>query len=224
MDDLTRAKRVLEAVLLAHPEPLPAERLCRVFDPPLTPETVRVLLDDLAAEWKARGNCELVQVASGYRFVTHRDMQPFLERLEPAEKPPRYSRAVLETLAIIAYRQPTTRGEIEAIRGVSVSTHVLKTLEDRGWIEVVGHKDTPGRPALYATTRAFLDDLNLRSLSELPPLADLDVWPGLEPPPVPSEPVYPEQVRLEIGADLPWDASDGTATDDNEPSPSITLH
>ncbi|MFN3628545.1 MAG: SMC-Scp complex subunit ScpB [Casimicrobiaceae bacterium] len=197
MDELTRAKRVLEAVLMAAGEPLPLDAVCKVFDPPIPTETVRLLLNDLAAEWKARGSCELVQVASGYRFVTQAAMKPYLERLQPEAKAPKYSRAVMETLAIIAYRQPTTRGEVEAIRGVSVSTNILKALEDRGWIEVIGHKDTPGRPALFATTRAFLNDLNLRSLSELPPLADLDTHAGLELPPVPTEPVYPEQVRIE---------------------------
>lgn len=197
MDELTRAKRVLEAVLLAASEPLPLEAVCKVFDPPVPTETVRLLLNDLAAEWKARGSCELVQVASGYRFVTQAAMQPYLDRLEPETKAPKYSRAVMETLAIIAYRQPTTRGEVEAIRGVSVSANILKVLEDRGWIEVIGHKDTPGRPALFATTRAFLNDLNLRSLSELPPLADLDAHAALELPQVPTEPVYPEQARIE---------------------------
>ena len=111
----------------------------------------------------------MTQVASGWRFRAKPELQPYLDRLSP-EKPPRYSRAAMETIAIIAYRQPVTRGDIESIRGVAVSTHLIKTLEDRQWIEVVGHRETPGRPALYATTKQFLDDLNLRSLSELPPL------------------------------------------------------
>ncbi|MBS0313528.1 MAG: SMC-Scp complex subunit ScpB [Burkholderiales bacterium] len=196
MDELTQAKRVLEAALLASHEPLPLDEIIKVFEPPVPTETVRLLLADLAAEWKQRGSIELVQVASGYRFQTRGEMQVHIDRLSP-QKPPRYSRAVLETLAIIAYRQPATRGEIEAIRGVAVSSHILKALEDRGWVEVIGHKDTPGRPALYATTKAFLNDLALRSLSELPPLAELDAHPALELPEVPQEPVYPEQTRIE---------------------------
>jgi segregation and condensation protein B len=196
LDELTHAKRVLEAVLMASHEPLPLDEMVKVFDPPVPTETVRLLLAELVAEWKERGSCELAQVATGYRFQTRGEMQQYLDRLSP-EKPPKYSRAVMETLAIIAYRQPATRGEIEAIRGVAVSTNILKALEDRSWVEVIGHKDTPGKPALYATTKQFLNDLNLRSLSELPPLAELDAHPALELPEVPQEPVYPEQGRIE---------------------------
>ncbi len=181
---------------MASAEPLPLEEIVKVFDPPVPTETVRLLIADLSAEWRERGSCELVQVATGYRFQTRADMQLFLDRLSP-EKPPKYSRAVMETLAIIAYRQPATRGEIEAIRGVAVSSNIIKALEDRGWVETIGHKDTPGRPALYATTKQFLNDLNLRSLAELPPLAELDSHPALEIPEVPQEPVYPEQTRIE---------------------------
>jgi segregation and condensation protein B len=129
------------------------------------------LLEELRRDWSGRG-VELVSVAGGWRFQTRPEFQKYLERLNP-EKPPRYSRAVMETLAIIAYRQPVTRGDIEEIRGVAVSTHVVKVLEERGWIDGVGHRDVPGRPVLYATTRKFLDDLNLRSLGELPPLEEL---------------------------------------------------
>jgi segregation and condensation protein B len=129
------------------------------------------LLDELGQEWESRG-IELTQVASGWRFRARPDYQRYLDRLNP-QRPPRYSRAVLETLAIIAYKQPVTRGDIEDIRGVTVSSNILKTLETRGWIDVVGHREVPGRPGLYATTRAFLDDLNLRSLEELPPLDEL---------------------------------------------------
>ncbi|MBL8310816.1 MAG: SMC-Scp complex subunit ScpB [Burkholderiales bacterium] len=204
MDELTHAKRVLEAVLLASHEPLPLDEIIKVFDPPVPTETVRLLLADLSAEWKERGSVELTQVASGYRFQTRVEMQMHIDRLAP-EKPPKYSRAVMETLAIIAYRQPATRGEIEAIRGVAVSTNILKALEDRGWIEVIGHKDSPGRPALYATTKAFLNDLNLRSLSELPPLAELDAHPALELPEVPQEPVYPEQSRIDTSPEASGD-------------------
>ncbi|WP_301277077.1 SMC-Scp complex subunit ScpB [Dechloromonas sp.] len=145
--------------------------LKRMFDEELSTDTLRRLLDELRGEYDGRP-VELVQLASGWRFRTRPEFLPYLERLNP-EKPPRYSRAVLETLAIIAYRQPVTRGDIEEIRGVVVNSNVIKTLEERGWIDVVGHRDTPGRPALFATTRAFLDDLGLRSVSELPPLEQI---------------------------------------------------
>ena len=146
---------------------------------------MRKVLDELKAEWSGKA-VELVQVASGWRFQGKPAIQPYLDRLSP-ERPPRYSRAVMETLAIIAYQQPVTRGDIEAIRGVAVSTNVIKALEDRQWVEVVGHKETPGRPALYATTKTFLDDLGLRSLSELPPLAELDASHLLEMPDAPTK-------------------------------------
>jgi segregation and condensation protein B len=207
LDELTHAKRVLETVLLASHEPLPLDEIVKVFDPPVPTETVRLLLADLTAEWKERGSIELMQVASGYRFQTRVEMQPNIDRLTP-EKPPKYSRAVMETLAIIAYRQPATRGEVEAIRGVAVSANILKALEDRGWIEVIGHKDTPGRPALFATTKAFLNDLSLRSLSELPPLAELDANPALELPEVPQEPIYPEQGRIDTRSEAAIEAAD----------------
>lgn len=142
--------------------------LKRVFPEPLGGDVVRVLLEELRVDWQERP-LELLQLASGWRFRTRAEFLPYIDRLNP-EKPPKYSRAVLETLAIIAYRQPVTRGDIEDIRGVTVATQVIKALEERGWIDVVGHRDTPGRPALLATTRKFLDDLGLRSVSELPPL------------------------------------------------------
>jgi len=166
--NLDEVKRVLEVALLASQEPLSLQQLARLFDTEIDHDNLRKVLDALRADWADRG-VELVQVASGWRFQTKPEYQVYLDRLRP-EKPPRYSRAVLETLAIIAYRQPVTRGDIEAIRGVSVSPQILKTLEARGWIEQVGHRDVPGRPALYATTKQFLDDLNLRSLQELPAL------------------------------------------------------
>jgi segregation and condensation protein B len=169
--DLTHVKVVLETALLASQEPLPATELRKLFDEEISHETVRSVLEELRSEWQDRG-VELVNTASGWRFRTRPEYQAFLDRLNP-QKPPRYSRAVLETLAIIAYRQPVTRGDIEEIRGVTVSGNIIKSLEMRGWIDVVGHREVPGRPALYATTRTFLDDLNLRSLEELPPLADL---------------------------------------------------
>jgi len=165
-------KRVIETALLAAHAPLPVGELRRLFDPDPGSDLVRRLLDELRAEWTDRG-VELVQVASGWRFQTRPEYQVFLDRLKQ-EKPPRYSRAVLETLAIIAYRQPVTRGDIEDIRGVAVSPNVLKTLESRGWVDVVGHRDTPGRPALFATTRRFLDELGLRSLTELPALTEIE--------------------------------------------------
>src|SRR5574337_740188 len=165
-------KRVTEAALLAAAVPLQVSDLRRLFDPDPGSDLVRRMLDELRGEWAGRG-AEPVQLASGWRFQTRPEYQVFLDRLKE-EKPPRYSRAVLETLAIIAYRQPVTRGDIEDIRGVAVSPSVLKTLESRGWIDVVGHRDTPGRPALFATTRRFLDDLGLRSLSELPPLTEIE--------------------------------------------------
>ncbi len=162
------AKIVLEAALLTAPQPLAVEQLQSLFADELDEETVRVLLEELRGDWAGRG-VELVPLASGWRFQSTAAMQPVLERLSP-EKPPKYSRAVLETLAIIAYRQPVTRGDIEEIRGVTASAHIIKTLEERGWIETIGHREAPGRPALLATTRAFLDDFNLRSLQELPPI------------------------------------------------------
>jgi len=169
--DLAQVKRVLETALLTSPEPLTLADLKRLFDDDLANETVRKLLDELRADWEGRG-VELVSVASGWRFRARPESQKYLDRLDP-QKPPKYSRAVLETLAIIAYRQPVTRGDIEEIRGVTVSSNILKSLEARGWIDVIGHREVPGRPQIYATTRTFLDDLNLRSLEELPPLDDL---------------------------------------------------
>ncbi len=170
-NSLLDVKRVLEAVLLASPVPLTQSELRRVFADELHNDLLRRALEDLQEEWSGKG-VELVRVAEGWRFQTRAEYQIYLDRLNP-EKPPRYSRAVMETLAIIAYRQPVTRGDIEDIRGVAVSTQIMKTLEERGWVEVVGHRDVPGRPGLYATTPRFLSDLNLRALSELPPLPEL---------------------------------------------------
>jgi segregation and condensation protein B len=169
--DLNEAKRGLEAALLAASEPMPLQELKKIFEGELNADILRNLLDELRAEWADR-SVELAIVASGYRFRVKPDYQKYIDRLAN-EKPPKYSRAVLETMAIIAYRQPVTRSDIEDIRGVAVSPHILKTLEDRGWIDEIGHKDAPGRPALFATTKHFLDDLNLLSLDELPPLHEL---------------------------------------------------
>ena len=164
-------KKVLEAALLAAREPMTPLELRKMFDEELAPDLLRKLLDELREEWSTRP-VELLQRASGWRFRTRAEYLPYLGRLSP-EKPPKYSRAVLETLAIIAYRQPVTRGDIEEIRGVTVATQIIKVLEERGWVDAVGHRDTPGRPALYATTKKFLDDLGLRSLTELPPLEEI---------------------------------------------------
>ncbi len=185
MDELKRLKDILEAALLVAGEPVAVPQLARMFDPPLDSGVVTNLLTELQRDW-ADKPVQLVLVASGWRFQGTPAIQYHLDRLSP-DKPPRYSRAVMETLAIIAYQQPVTRGDIEAIRGVAVSTNVVKTLEDRQWVEVVGHRETPGRPALYATTKTFLDDLGLSALSELPPLAELDASHLLEIPDAPTK-------------------------------------
>jgi len=169
--DMALLRRVFEAALLTTQEPLSAAELKRLAGVALENRQVEVLLEELADKYADSG-IELTRVASGWRFRARPEMQQYLDRLNP-QKPPRYSRAVMETLAIIAYRQPVTRGDIEQIRGVAVSTQVLKTLEGRNWIEVIGTRDTPGKPALYATTPQLLDDLNLRSLSELPALEEM---------------------------------------------------
>ena len=162
------AKRVLETALICANQPLPLRAMRNLFDDQIGGDTLRSMLDELVREWSGRG-VELVSIASGWRFQSRPELREFLDRLHP-EKPPKYSRAVLETLAIIAYRQPVTRGDIEDIRGVMVGSQIVKQLEDRGWIEAIGHRDAPGRPSLFATTRQFLDDLGLASLDQLPTL------------------------------------------------------
>jgi len=188
-------KTVLEAALLAAQEPLPISELRKMFDEEIRADTIRRLLEELREAWKDRG-VELASTASGWRFQTRASYQKFLERIHP-EKAPRYSRAVLETLAIVAYRQPVTRGDIEEVRGVTVSAEVMGRLEARGWVEVIGHKEVPGRPALYATTKTFLDDLGLRSLQELPPLEDiaktLDLTQTPQPAPQPASQPAPDE-------------------------------
>jgi len=171
--ELDQAKflTVLEAALLTSTEPLSLSELKKLGDVSLDNRQMQFLLEQLAGQWQGRG-VELGRVASGWRFRARPEIQPYLDRLNP-QKPPRYSRAVLETLAIIAYHQPVTRGDIEEIRGVTVSAQILKTLEARGWIEIIGHRDTPGRPELFATTQQLLDDLNLRTLQELPALEEI---------------------------------------------------
>ena len=164
----SEAKRVLETALICAQQPLPLAALRALFADQVGADTLKELLDQLVREWDGRG-VELVPLATGWRFQSRPEMRDYLDRLNP-EKPPKYSRAVLETLAIVAYRQPVTRGDIEDIRGVAVGTPIVKQREDRGWIEAIGPREAPGRPALYATTRQFLDDLGLASLDQLPPL------------------------------------------------------
>lgn len=163
-------KQVLEAALLTSSQPLSLDELLRLFAGRMERATLRMLLDELRTDWQGR-SLELVQVASGWRFQARPEYAPFIARLNP-EKPQKYSRAAMETLAIIAYRQPVTRGDIEEIRGVAVNPNIIRQLQEREWIDIVGQRDVPGRPSLYATTKTFLDDLNLRSLAELPPLED----------------------------------------------------
>jgi len=205
-------KLVLEAALLAAQEPLPVSELRKMFDEEIDADTIRRLLDELREAWKDRG-VELAATASGWRFQTRASYQKFLERIHP-EKAPRYSRAVLETLAIVAYRQPVTRGDIEEVRGVTASAEVIGRLEERGWVEVIGHKEVPGRPALYATTKTFLDDLGLRSLQELPPLEDiaktLDLTPTPPPEPASQPASQPESASQPEPASQP--APDESAT------------
>lgn len=186
----TNAKRVLETALICASQPLRVAELRTLFADELGADTIKSLLEDLQLDWAQRG-VQLVQVASGWRFQSRPEMRSYLDRLNP-EKPPKYTRATLETLAIIAYRQPCTRGDMEDIRGVTINSLILKQLEDRGWVETIGHRETVGRPALFATTRQFLDDLGLESLDQLPLLDDpqlqakalesLDMpLPGMEP-------------------------------------------
>jgi segregation and condensation protein B len=164
--NMADAKRVLETALICAQQPMQMRDMRTVFDDALSADTLKILLEQLKDDWAHKG-VELVHVASGWRFQSRPEMREFLDRLHP-EKPPRYTRATLETLAIIAYRQPVTRGDMEDIRGVTISSLLIKQLEDRGWVEVIGHREAPGRPALFATTKQFLDDLGLKSLDGLP--------------------------------------------------------
>ncbi len=199
------AKRVLEAALICSPQPLPVRDMRVLFQDELGADTLKTLLLDLQNDWSMRG-VELVNVASGWRFQSRPELREYLDRLHP-EKPPRYSRATLETLAIIAYRQPVTRGDIEDIRGVTVNSLIIKQLEDRGWIEVIGHRETVGRPALFATTRQFLDDLGIDSLDQLPvsddPVQRAELLASLSP----SE---------DAQAELLIDASSSSYSSDNQ--------
>lgn len=170
LDNIIEMKQVLEAALLTSPSPLALDDMLKLFAGRMERATLRMLLDELKADW-ADKTMELTQVASGYRFQAKPEYGEFIARLSP-ERQPKYSRAVMETLAIIAYRQPVTRGDIEEIRGVAVNPNVMRQLQERDWIDVVGQREVPGRPSLYATTKHFLDDFNLRSLAELPPMDD----------------------------------------------------
>jgi segregation and condensation protein B len=171
LHSIQEMKNVLEAALLTSAEPLSLDDMLRLFEARMERTTLRMLLDELKSDWQQR-TLELTQVASGWRFQARAEYAPFIARLTP-ERQQRYSRAVMETLAIIAYKQPVTRGDIEEIRGVAVNQNVMHTLLERRWIDVVGKREVPGRPSLYGTTKTFLDDLNLRSLQELPPLQEL---------------------------------------------------
>ncbi len=222
--NLADAKRVLETALICTQQPMPLHDMRALFADALGADTLKTLLDELRDDWAGKG-VELVRVASGWRFQSRPEMREFLDRLHP-EKPPRYTRATLETLAIIAYRQPVTRGDMEDIRGVTINSLLIKQLEDRGWVEVIGHREAPGRPGLYATTKQFLDDLGLASLDQLPmldnPLQASQAFESLVPPeeetPVPqalvTNPNEPElQIEMPINApetDAPT-SMDGTS-------------
>ncbi|MFY9511173.1 MAG: SMC-Scp complex subunit ScpB [Rubrivivax sp.] len=209
----SEAKRVLETALICADKPMPLRELRVLFDDQVGADTLRGLLDELTRDWEQRG-VELVALASGWRFQSRPEMREFLDRLHP-EKPPKYSRAAMETLAIVAYRQPVTRGDIEDIRGVTVSSQIVKQLEDRGWIEAIGYREAPGRPALYATTKAFLDDLGLASLDQLPPID------GTLPAAASFEALAAQPSLLEDGPDgqtaLPLDHEPAAVSDDPTP-------
>ena len=180
-NNIAQMKRVLEAALLTSSRPLSLDDMLRLFGERVERTTLRMLLDELKQDWQARNpnSMELVQVASGWRFQAVPELSPFLSRLNP-ERPQRYSRAAMETLAIIAYRQPVTRGDIEELRGVAVNPNTIRQLQERDWIDIVGQRDVPGRPSLYATTKTFLDDLNLKSLADLPPMESFVQAPLVE--------------------------------------------
>src|SRR5689334_8640510 len=199
------AKRVLETALICSQQPLPVRELRVLFNDELSADTIKALLGDLQNDWNQRG-VELVSVASGWRFQSRPHMREYLDRLHP-EKPPKYTRAVLETLAIIAYRQPTTRGDMEEIRGVTINTQILKQLEDRSWIEAIGYREAPGRPALYATTRQFLDDLGLATLEQLP---------MLDGPPGDAPAALAQALGEPQGSLLPADGQDALPLDEGQ--------
>ena len=196
------ARRVLETALICAQQPLPLREMGVLFNGELTADSIKLVLEELQNEWIGRG-AELVHVATGWRFQSRPQMREYLDRLHP-EKPPRYTRATLETLAIIAYRQPVTRGDMEDIRGVTINSLILKQLEDRGWVDVIGHRETVGRPALYATTKQFLDDLGVESLDQLPAM-DSDS----------GHASMLEQIEFSISDQRPGPVVDGSATVDN---------
>ena len=213
------AKRVLETALLCAREPLTLQGMKKLFvdvdggrhaDPGVGLDTIRRILDELRHDWADRG-IEIVSLATGWRFQSRPEMKPYLDRLSP-EKPPKYSRATLETLAIIAYRQPVTRGDIEEIRGVAVNSQTIKMLEDRGWIDVIGHREVVGRPALLGTTKQFLDDLGLEKLSQLPPLEQ-----------VAQQPDGRGMAALEAALQENFDKAAATAADNEVPTPAPAL-
>ncbi len=211
------AKRVLEAALICAHQPMPLRDMRTLFDDEIGPDSLRTLLDELARDWDGRG-VELVALASGWRFQSRPELREYLDRLNP-EKPPRYSRAAMETLAIIAYRQPVTRGDIEDIRGVTVSTQIVKQLEDRGWIDAIGYREAPGRPALYATTPQFLDDLGLASLAQLPLLDE----PGAAPQAFTERlATHGEPLQAQLGLDEEADAEPSTPSDPDPPAETAT--
>jgi len=205
------AKRVLETALICANEPMPVNEMRGLFDGEVGVDTLRRMLDDLVDDWAHRG-VELVALASGWRFQSRPEMRVFLDRLHP-EKPPKYSRAAMETLAIVAYRQPVTRGDIEDIRGVTVSSQIVKQLEDRGWIDAIGYREAPGRPALYATTRQFLDDLSLASLDQLPAIdggADDAARAAAALSVLNEPPLLPDDAQGSLGLDVePGPLADG---------------
>jgi segregation and condensation protein B len=220
-----QAKRVLETALLTAGQPLSLRDLRVLFDDELGADTLRQMLQDLQQEWAQRG-LELACVASGWRFQSRPEMRVFLDRLHP-EKPPKYTRAVLETLAIIAYRQPVTRGDMEDIRGVTINSQILKQLEDRGWVEVIGHRETVGRPGLYATTRQFLDDLGLGSLNQLPMLSQPDSQMSALAGLVDDEPVLPTlslDDAMPTTAELPFDVPEADLPPSAQTSDDIEPH
>ena len=212
-----QAKRVLETALLTAGQPLSLRDLRVLFDDALGADTLRLMLQDLELEWAGKG-LELTRVASGWRFQSRPELRVYLDRLHP-EKPPKYTRAVLETLAIIAYRQPVTRGDMEDIRGVTVNSLVIKQLEDRGWVEVIGQRETVGRPMLYATTRQFLDDLGISSLDQLPPLETQGATEGffeqLAHPPVDTD---PSQMAMPLDVDSSEFVAQETLPDNASPA------
>jgi segregation and condensation protein B len=205
------AKRVLETALLCASQPLQVRELRQLFHDELGADTLKTLLESIQQDWQQRG-LELVQVASGWRMQSRPEMRDFLDRLHP-EKPPKYSRAAMETLAIIAYRQPVTRGDMEDIRGVTVNSLVIKQLEDRGWVEVIGHRETVGRPMLYATTRQFLDDLGISSLDQLPPLETQGATEGFFDQLATTEEADPAQMQISLDTEEHMDSE----------SPSVTI-